>query len=373
MRQAYLDHSATAPIRPEVIEAVSGALGATGNPSSVHRWGRGARRRVERAREQVAGLVRSAPESVVFTSGGTEANNLALQGFGRPVLASAVEHESILGFRGRIRTVPVDRSGVIDLNALEAALQAAGAPATVAIMLANNETGVVQPVRAVAEIARRYGAAVHCDGVQAAGKIEVDFDALGVDSLALSAHKLGGPQGVGALVARAPESLAPVAFGGGQERGRRAGTENVAGIVGFGVAAEIAARDLRLMVDVGRLRDDMEKRVRGVLAEAPIYGADVRRLPTTSCIGMPGVKAETQVMAFDLEGVAVSAGSACSSGKVRRSHVLGAMGVAPEAAECAIRVSFGWSSTAADADRLVEVWTALWTRLGASRGLAPAA
>jgi len=371
----YLDYNATAPLKPAVVEAMSAALAETGNASSVHRFGRLARRAIETARGQVAALVGASQHQVVFTAGGTEANNLALaQHRSMRVLASAIEHESVLGAAGDAVVIPVDRDGRVDLNALERLLGREGGPALVAVMLANNETGVIQPVADVARIAHGHGAFVHCDAVQAAGKIAIDFAALGVDTLALSAHKLGGPQGVGALVVADRVELQPMLRGGGQERGRRAGTENTAGIIGFGIAAELAARDIETISRLAGLRDEMEARLRRAAPESIVFGAAAPRLPNTSCIAMPGVAAETQVMALDLAGIAVSAGSACSSGKVKPSHVLAAMG-AGDLAGNAIRVSGGWRSAPEDFDRLVEGWTTLWARLGANRAgsAAPAA
>ena len=373
-RPIYLDYNATAPLKPAVIEAVAAALAETANASSVHRFGRLARRAVETARDQVAALVNAPPASVVFTGSGTEANNLALhQAQGRPVLVSAIEHDSVLRPAPDAVRIPVTRDGVIDLEALDRLL-AGTHGALVAVMLANNETGVIQPIADVVRIARAHGAIVHCDAAQAAGKVAVDMQALGVDTLTLSAHKLGGPQGVGALIVADRIAVKPLILGGGQERGRRAGTENVAGIAGFGVAAMLAAADLPRMDKLAGQRDAAEARLRGVSPAAVIFGAAAVRLPNTICIAMPGVAAETQVMALDLAGVAVSAGSACSSGKVKASHVLAAMGAATLAGS-AIRVSGGWRSTAEDFDRFVEAWTSLWARLGAPGvdSVAPAA
>jgi cysteine desulfurase len=372
----YLDYNATAPLKPAVIEAIAAALAETGNPSSVHRFGRLVRRTVETARERVAALVDAAPVSVVFTGSGTEANNLALHQAhvaGRPVFVSAIEHDSVLHAASEATRIPVSRNGVVDLEALDRLL-AGTHGALIAVMLANNETGVIQPVAEIARMAHAHGASVHCDAVQAAGKIAIDVPALGVDTLALSAHKIGGPQGVGALIVADHLNVRPQVAGGGQERGRRAGTENVAGIAGFGVAAALAATDLSGMDGLARLRDATESRLRSACPDAVIFGADAQRLPNTICMAMPGIAAETQVMALDLAGVAVSAGSACSSGKVKASHVLKAMGAGPLAGN-AIRVSAGWRSTAEDFDRFVEAWTALRARLGAPRvaSIAPAA
>ena len=365
---AYLDYNATAPARPEVIAAMGSLLALGGNASSVHQLGRAARREVERARGLVAALVGARSEDMVFTSGGTEANNLALKGVGRRRLfVSAVEHGSLLATAlvtdGDAVVLPVDGDGAVVLGRLEEALAADPGPKLVSVMLANNETGVVQPVARIAEMAHAHGALVHTDAVQAAGKIPVDMAELGVDLMSLSAHKLGGPQGVGALAVAEGVPLAAQLVGGGQERGRRAGTENVAGIVGFGVAAELALRELSDGRPFAAMRDSLERRLRDIAPAMTCFGGGVARLPNTTCCTMPGVSSETQVMALDLDGIAVSAGAACSSGKVARSHVLEAMGVADEEAECAIRVSLGWRTESGDIDRLVDGWSRLYRRV----------
>jgi cysteine desulfurase len=360
---SYLDHNATSPVRPEVAAAMEAALALGGNASSVHAAGRAARRAVENAREAVAALVGAEPERVVFTGGGTEANNLALKGAGRErVLVSAIEHDSVLAAAPDAERIPVRRSGVVDLDALVRMLAGDGRPALVSVMLANNETGILQPVQDAARIAHAHGALFHCDAVQAAGKISVKD--LGADLVTLSAHKLGGPQGVGALVLAHDIELRPLVAGGRQEGGFRAGTENVAGIVGFGVAAGLA------MPELASLRDRLEAEALRRAPEAVLLGAGEARLPNTSCIALPGIKAETQVIALDLDGVMVSAGSACSSGKVRASHVLEAMGAGPELAGSAIRVSLGWSSTQDDVECFLAAWAKLRER---SRGLRSAA
>ncbi|HTS93655.1 MAG TPA: cysteine desulfurase family protein [Stellaceae bacterium] len=359
----YLDWNATAPLRAEAARAVSEALARTGNPSSVHRWGRVARQSLERARTQVAALVGAAPSNLIFTSGGTEANRLALfAASGRRILVSAIEHDSVRETVTEAEIIPVTPEGTVDVRALEALLAADTRPAFVSVMLANNETGAIQPVQAAAALAHRRGALLHCDAIQAAGKIAVDVEALGADFFTLSAHKLGGPQGVGALVLREGVTLAAQQRGGGQERGYRAGTENVPGIVGFGVAAELATRGLASYAATAALRDLAQDRLSEIAPEARVFAAEVGRLPNTLCIAMPGVPASTQVMALDLAGVMVSAGAACSSGKVRPSRVLAAMGASPEEAASAIRISLGWSTTSTDIDRLVEAWGALYRR-----------
>lgn len=363
---AYLDHNATTPVRPEAAIAVAEALARGGNPSSVHRFGRLARRVVEEARASVAALVGADPAGVAFTSGGTEANNLALGGTGREcVLVSAVEHASVREARDGITLVPVDDDGIVRLDALAALLSGDARPALVSVMWANNETGAIQPVAEIAALAHAHGALLHCDAVQAAGRVPVDMEAAGIDLLTLSAHKLGGPPGAGALVLRDGVDVASVLRGGGQERGRRAGTENVPAIAGFGVAAAFALQ--RLAAEAARLaalRDRLEDEVRMRVPAATIHAANVVRLPNTSCIGLPGLRGEVQVVSLDLAGVAVSAGAACSSGKVAPSHVLAAMGRDATAAAEAIRVSLGWTTGEADIDRFLEAWTALAARHG---------
>lgn len=357
----YLDYNATAPVKPAVIEAMGEALGRTGNPSSVHRFGRAARGALGRAREAVGALVGAAPEQVVFTSGGTEANNQALRGVRGPVVVSAIEHDSVLAARADALRAAVDPEGRVDLSRLEAQL-AHARPAIVSVMLANNETGVVQPVREVAALARRHGALVHCDAVQAGGKLAIDMAALGVDLLSLSAHKLGGPQGVGALVVAPGIEPRALLQGGAQERRWRPGTENLPGIVGFGRAAELALEDRDWAARTGVLRDRLEAQIRAIAPAARVLGGGAERLPNTSCVIMPGVGNQTQLIELDLAGIAVSTGSACSSGKVGPSHVLAAMGVAPEEAATAIRISLGWASAADDVERLVAAWGVLYAR-----------
>jgi cysteine desulfurase len=364
----YLDYNATAPVKPAVAEVVADALLATGNPSSVHSFGRDARRRVEDAREQVAGLIECAPEDVVFTAGGTEANNTALRGAGRPVIiTSAIEHPSVLrtaeALAETVVLVPVDEQGVIDSSVLDVALAEHGPNALVSIMLANNETGVIQPISTIAERAHAHGALIHCDAVQAPGRIPLSFEALGVDLMSLSAHKFAGPKGVGALVLGGSCEVEPLIHGGGQERGRRGGTENAAGIVGFGKAAELAKDDLAQADEIAALRDRLEARLRETEPEIHVFSASADRLPNTSCVTMPGVQSETQVMGLDLAGAAVSAGSACSSGKVEPSHVLRALGAPDGVAGCAIRVSLGWATTERDIDRFLKAWRALYAGL----------
>ncbi|HET6469410.1 MAG TPA: cysteine desulfurase family protein [Geminicoccaceae bacterium] len=363
MTAVYLDYNATAPIRPEVIEAMAGAMAAPGNPSSIHGAGRSARARLEAARRAIAAAVGASAEGVVFTSGGTEANDLALAAAQGPVLVSAVEHPSVLDAAPEAVRVPVDRSGVVRLDAL-ADLMDLHRPAVVSLMLANNETGVLQPVADAAALAHRHGALLHVDAVQALGKLPFDLTRLGADLLSLSAHKLGGPPGVGALVIGQGIEIRARQRGGGQEGRRRAGTENLPGIVGFARAVEFAPEaDL---ARVGALRDALEARLLAACPDgAVVVGREVARLPNTSCILMPGVESATQLVHLDLAGIAVSSGSACSSGKVGPSHVLLAMGLPEEAARSAIRVSLGWASTERDIDRFLLSWLELRRRTAA--------
>ncbi|EKV26119.1 Cysteine desulfurase [Caenispirillum salinarum AK4] len=363
----YLDYNATAPLRPEALEAMTRALEAGGNPSSVHGPGRRARATVEDAREAVAALVNARPEQVIFTSGGTEADALALTGTGRArAIVSAVEHDAVLKAHPETRLCPVDSHGILDLEALAALLAEEPEPARVivSVMLANNETGAVQPVKKAAKIAHDAGAIIHCDAVQGPGRMAVDIHALRVDLLTLSAHKLGGPPGVGALIVADPLALAPVQRGGGQERGKRAGTENVPGIAGFGAVAKVLASRGREEAEAARaLQERLEAGIADIAPSAVIHGAGAAaRLPNTTCVGLPGVTNQSQLMALDLGGVAVSAGAACSSGKVAASHVLRAMGLSEETAREAVRISLGWASTVADVDAFLEAWRPLARR-----------
>jgi cysteine desulfurase len=369
--RVYLDWNATALLRPEARVAMAAAWDLLGNPSSVHAEGRHARRLVEDARAAVAHAVGALPRNVVFTSGGTEANALALTPglratSSQPVqrlVVSAIEHASVLA-GGRftpqaISTAWVTRSGVIDLDHLRTLL-ASGSAALVSIMAANNETGAVQPVAEAAEIVHSAGALLHVDAVQAIGKTPFDIKALGADIVTLSAHKVGGPKGVGALaLGDGVTGLEPLLRGGGQELGRRAGTENVAGIAGFGAAAEAAlAAQESDAIRLESLRNRLESGLRQT-AGLVVFAADAPRLPNTTLFTVPGLKAETAVIGFDLEGVAVSSGSACSSGKVQPSHVLEAMGFGPKLAQGAVRLSLGWSTSEADIDCCLKAWRKL--------------
>lgn len=375
--RGYLDFNAGAPLRPSAREAVLLCLDRAGNPSSVHAEGRWARAAMERARAEVARLAGTRPDLVVFTSGATEAAALALtpdlaangRVLGGDLLVGAAEHPAVLqGHRfspGRVASVPVDGSGVIDLAALDAMLRGRDRP-VLALQAANGETGVLQPVWEAARLVHAHGGLLVCDAAQAAGRIDIGFDALQADLLFFSGHKLGGPQGTGALVFRDDDVRlgTPLVRGGGQERGLRGGTENVAAIAGFGAAAREAAS----LADVPRwasLRDDFERRLFALAPDAVVFGSAVPRLGNTSAFALPHAPGETLLIALDLAGVAVSTGSACSSGRVSRSHVLESMGVDAHLRDGLLRVSFGWSSTARDVDRVVAALGASLDRIGA--------
>jgi len=362
----YLDHNATSPLRPEALSAVTHALAVGGNPSSVHGKGRTARAVMEEAREKIARLAGAKPDQVIFTSGATEANNLALFGSVEGSLAegetritrifvSAIEHASVQAHADRlaerfpwvrVQRRGVTENGVLDLEGLRVALREGKGRALVAVMAANNETGVVQPVAEVSTLAREAGALLLVDAVPAAGKIKLDFSLC--DYMVLSAHKIGGPQGSGALLARESAPLQPQMAGGGQQKGLRAGCENLSGIAGFGAAAHALADGEGERKRIAYLRDHFESALKQAIPETVIFGMKQDRLCSTSCFAIPGLTAETALIGLDLDGVSMSSGSTCSSGKVAVSHVLAAMGVDDELAACALRASFGWSSTHED-------------------------
>ncbi len=368
--RAYCDHNATTPLRPEAAEAMARAFSLVGNPSSIHAEGRAARAAIDRARHQVAAAVGGEAKNVVFTSGATEALNTLLRpspaivhGDGRSfeeLICGATEHDAVLGAAGpSVGRLGVDGGGLIAAEEL-ARLGDVGAPALVALQLANSETGVIQPVAATT--AQLRDSAVVCDAVAAWGKIPVDIRTLGVAAIALSAHKIGGPKGVGAIVLNGDRLriAEPLLKGGGHEMRRRSGTENVGGIVGMGAAAEVAVAAMPEESNrLAALRDGLLAGLRAARPDLVVFGENVPRLPNTLNIGVPGLKAETAVIAFDLAGVAISSGSACSSGKVRRSHVLDAMGVAPELAESALRFSLGWTTTEADVAKAIDAFTTI--------------
>lgn len=363
----YLDWNATAPLHPTAREAMLRAIDLFGNPNSVHAEGRAVRAAIEGARRQVAALVGAEASHVVLTSGATEAANMVLTPefrMGRTPLVighlyySAVEHPAVREggrfAKGRISEIPVTPEGIVDLVALEALLSshdtASGLP-MVAIMLANNETGIIQPIAEAAEIVKAHHGLLVVDAVQAAGRIEIDIKALGADFLILSSHKLGGPKGAGALVSRGEILMPkPLIHGGGQEKGHRSGTENSLAVIGFGAAAAQVRADFAERNDrIAALRERLEAGMRAAAPDVVIYGAGGPRVPNTTFFTLPGLKAETGQIAFDLEGVAISAGSACSSGKVGESHVLVAMGNDPKLG--ALRISLGFATSDEDIDR----------------------
>ena len=362
----YLDCNATAPLRPQARDAMLAAmdvLAGGGNPSSVHRAGRMSHRLVEDARRDVAALALAVPDEVVFTSGGTEANSLAIlgtlaSGACDRLIVGAMEHPSVLDTAKAagvdLTILPVDADGVVSLEALDETLSADPRPALVCVMASNNETGTIQPLPQIIERVSGAGGRVHVDAIQHAGKMPLS-PLIGAHTMALSAHKIGGPQGVGALIIRGKGRVDPLLRGGGQELRRRAGTENVIGIAGFGAAARVAADDVPRHLSLAPLRDDLEARSLAIAAAtghaAAVICPAADRLPNTACLAFHGVKAETLLMALDLSGICVSSGSACSSGKVARSHVLAAIGVRDSLAAGAIRVSMGWHTEAEDVDR----------------------
>ena len=353
--RTYLDHNATSPLRPAAKEAMRAAMDVEGNASSVHREGRLARKLLDDSRETIAREIGVIAPMISFTSGGSEANNLAIKS--APVerlLISAIEHpaviESAKAAHKPAEFIPVTPQGVVDLEALAKLLE--GPKALVSVMLANNETGVIQPLREIVALAQAHGALVHTDAVQAFGKMPVNFGLLGVDMMTIAAHKIGGPTGIGALVVRDGLPLEPLVHGGGQELRRRAGTENLVGIAGFAAVAKES------QLDVKALQAQLEE----ALADAVIFGGDAPRLSNTTNFAHPGMSAETLLMNFDLEGIAVSSGSACSSGKVTKSHVLTAMGVGPDLSKAAIRVSLGWNTTQEHIEHFIAVWRRLLAR-----------
>ena len=380
--RAYFDWNATAPLRPAARAAMEAALSFTGNASSVHREGRAARALVEKARVELAALVGAEAKNVTFTSGGTEANMLALTpaldvaGRKAPrdrLFVSAIEHPSVRsgGRFPSVEELPVSADGVVDIATLEQRLARAEHP-LVSVMLANNETGVVQPIREVAAIVHRAGGVLHVDAVQGAGRIPCDINTLSADLMTVSSHKLGGPQGAGALIRRGEIHIAaPLLTGGGQERAQRAGTENVAAIAGFGAAAaEVTSTLASEARRLSALRNGLEARIKALHPDVQIFGARAERVANTTLFSVRGLKAETAVIAFDLNGIAVSSGAACSSGKVQPSHVLQAMGITPELAAGAVRLSIGYSTTDEDVEKLLNAWTKVVSSLSKGRNIA---
>lgn len=365
----YLDYNATAPMLPKVRDAMAALLGEPLNASSVHAGGRKAKKLLEDARRDIAQALGAFPNEVLFTASGSEANNMVIRAFrDRPLLVSAIEHASIAktGQLLGAALVPVDSNGVVKLDALTSQLSALGMPALVSIMLANNETGVIQPIAQIADIVHAAGGLLHVDAVQGLGKIPVDWGLLKADMLTISSHKVGGPLGAAALLIRNDLPIKPLITGGGQELGRRAGTENIAAIHGFALAVKETAS----CPDAKRqmlLRKVLETGIRSIAPHARQYVFSTPQLPNTLMLTMPGVTAETQLMYFDLSGCAVSAGSACSSGRIEPSGVLLAMGIDPADAACAIRVSIGWGTTEEEVHQFVEIWKTAFTKLSKAK------
>lgn len=380
----YLDYNATAPLRPEVIDRVHEVLAQPMNASSVHSFGRHAKKILEDSRKTIAEAISAFPNEIIFCSSGTEANNWALRSqAGRRVLVSAVEHSSVLkpsphageGWVGG--TIPVTSDGVVDINALDKMLRdpppqplsftraepSRGEGTIVSVMLANNETGIIQPIREVAEICKKHGALLHCDAVQGLSKIPLDFSLLGVDMMTISAHKMGGPVGAAALVVKQSIALLPMLLGGGQELSRRAGTENISAIAGFAKAVELI--DFGQMEHLRGWFHNMEQtlaKAGAILLPITNYQLPTTKLPNTSCLARPATSSEVQLMHFDLKGIAISAGSACSSGRIEPSHVLGAMGIVKETASCAIRVSGGWNTKQEEIEAFTSAWLGFFNK-----------
>ncbi|MCC6599031.1 MAG: cysteine desulfurase [Alphaproteobacteria bacterium] len=366
-QNTYLDYNATAPLRPEALAALRDALMAPHNASSIHSFGRMGRQIIETARARVAALCSAAPAQIIFNSGASEGNNTVIAHFtNQRILLSAIEHPSVMeavkACTQNFALIPVTKEGVIDLTALEILLQSEPA-ALVCVMAVNNETGIIQPINEISRLAHKYGALYHCDGVQAAGRIALDIAASGIDFLTLSAHKIGGPQGTGALVLGLCGLTPHFIFGGQQEKGARAGTENVAGIAGFGAAAQAVLAYKGSAKNLAVLQTRLETEIQRHAPSAIIYGLNALRVAGTTLFSVPGISAETALMALDLDGVAISSGSACSSGRVEASQTLKAMGVEKNHASCAIRVSMGWATTPEDVEAFLSSWRKLCIRL----------
>lgn len=364
-KKIYLDYNATTPMKAQVHEIVASLLEGPANPSSVHVFGREARKIVEAARRQVAELVNAKADEVIFTGSATEANNMFLKGCGAErFLISAIEHASVLKSAPVVpEVIPVTPEGVVELAALEKMLASGTEKTVVCLMMVNNETGTIQPVRETAALCKKHNAVFFCDAVQAVGRIPVDMPGIGIDALSLAAHKIGGPQGVGALVLRKGLEVAPLLQGGSQEQNRRAGTSNVPGIAGFGKACELALSDMGNYQSLAGLRDLIEIRIRAAAPDdAVIFGSQAPRVANTTVICLPGVTSDRQMMALDLEGIAVSSGSACSSGAVKPSHVLTALGATQDHATSALRISLGWTTTQDDVNAFLAAWEKMYAR-----------
>ncbi len=364
MSRIYLDYNATTPIRPEAIAMTAEAMYHTGNASSVHFNGRGARKFVEDARAHVAALCGVAPAQVIFNSGATEGNNTILSGYkDKVIFVSATEHPSCLAPAPHAHKIPVTKDGVIDLNELEKML-AEFKPALVSVQWVNSETGVIQPIEQISSMAKKYDAMMHSDSVQAAGRLPLEFKSSGLDYMTMSAHKFGGPQGAGALIFKSGLQIPKFMHGGGQEKRQRAGTENVAAIAGFGVAAKLAHEQLdKYKAHCTALQTRFESGIKQLSNDIVVVGENTPRVPNTSNIMLYGVSAETQLMAMDLDSVSVSSGSACSSGAFKPSHVMTAMGFDEDSARSALRFSWGWASTTSDIDKALNAYDKMIKRI----------
>ena len=355
----YLDYNATTPIREEVKQRMLEVMGPPLNSSSVHSYGRKAKSYLQNARNSVGNLINANNDQIIFTSGGTEANSMIMQSSKRPLISS-VEHDAVIASSFNPEFIEVNSDGVVSLNKLESKIKLIN-PDIISVMWANNETGVIQPIKEIVKIAKKFKIHVHCDAVQAVGKIKIDFKSSGLNSMAISSHKIGGPVGVGALIISDPFNINPIIFGGGQERGHRSGTENLIGIVGLGSASDLVSKDSELITNIALKQKQFEKLLRDNLCDIKIFGDNVERLPNTTCVYMPHLEANAQVIALDLEGYAVSAGSACSSGKVKSSHVLKAMN-AEFASNKSIRISSGWQNNQNDLEKLAHAYIELYKR-----------
>lgn len=364
--QTYLDYNATAPVLPDCIELMREVMALPANASSVHSFGRRGRSYLEKARDQLGALAGAEPAYITFNSGATEGNNTVLQNFsGRNILVSAIEHPAVTETATSAATIPVTEEGLIDLGALEALLSGkTNKPALIAAMLVNNETGVIQPIEEIVRLVRKLSpeSLILCDAAQAPGKIELDFSALQVDYLTLSAHKMGGPAGVGALITSPGAPPVRLLYGGGQEKSLRAGTENVAAIAAFGLAAERAKENIGKFQTLQALQQRLENRLKNDVPAVKIFGNRAKRIANTTCICYPAIPAQTQMMALDLDGIAVSSGSACSSGTIKPSKTLLAMGATEREASSSLRISTGWDSTSDDIDRFLDAWLTLVSR-----------
>lgn len=353
----YLDYNAAMPLRTCALTEMQEIFAFSGNPSSIHQFGRTLAMRIETARHQIAACLNALPAEVIFTSGGTEANNLVLQSHhknGYEILVSAIEHDSVLKSVENCETIPVNSQGLLCLETLENILRQKTTPILISVMVANNETGVLQPLQEITALAKRYQALVHTDAAQAIGRIPCDFKSLGVDFMTLSSLKVGGPAGVGALIAKEKLPLTPLFMGGGQERGKRAGTQNTAGICGFAAALSEALQEEWTACQA--LRDFLETSLQQLTPDVYIFGHEASRLPNTSCISLPLHRSDKYVMMYDLEEIAISAGSACSSGKITASHVLKAMTTSDAHINSAIRISLGPQTTLEEIEAFCHVW-----------------